>query len=78
MIRFVVTAAHRYTVDALDADFGAPLPACDTVTYEELFTGRDHPAATYIFCDIERLASRELPSPPRSSARWGRCRASGC
>ncbi|MBX9990385.1 hypothetical protein [Phreatobacter oligotrophus] len=60
MIRFVVTAAHRYTVDALDADFGAPLPACDTVTYEELFAGRAHPAATYIFGDIERLASREL------------------
>ncbi len=60
MIVFIVTAAHRYTIDALDADFGAPLPDCRALSYEALFAPSNLPGGTYVFGDVERLSYREI------------------
>lgn len=60
MITFVTTRAHAYTVAALGEDFGAPLPPCRAMPYDELFGLPALPGGTYVFCDIERLSHQEL------------------
>jgi FtsZ-binding cell division protein ZapB len=61
MIRFIVTADHTYTVKVLArAQFGVATPRCEAVSYDELFTAAQVPAATYVFSDIERLSDLEL------------------
>lgn len=60
MITFATTRAHAYTVAALGEDFGASLPPCRAMPYDELFGLPALPGGTYVFCDIERLSHQEL------------------
>lgn len=59
MIRFVLTADHSYTIQALSR-MGVPLPPCEGMTYDHLFETTNVPSGTYIFCDLERLSDLEL------------------
>ncbi|MCC7276138.1 MAG: hypothetical protein IT561_25955 [Alphaproteobacteria bacterium] len=61
MILFVTTAPHRYTVRSLiHRTFGAEVPDCDVVCYEQLFAATTLPTATYIFTDCDRLFPWEV------------------
>lgn len=61
MIVFVMTRGHEYTVAPLaNRSFGFKLPEVRTASYDRLFRARKVSAATYVFCDIERLAPSEL------------------
>ena len=56
MIHYLVTAAHRYTIDKLlEARAGALPVMIEPVTYEEAFRGRHFSSGTFIFTDLERL-----------------------
>jgi hypothetical protein len=59
MIVFLTTRGHDYCVRTLvDREF-PDLPDCSHISYEDLFLATAIPRATYIFCDIERLAPWE-------------------
>ncbi|MCC7276137.1 MAG: hypothetical protein IT561_25950 [Alphaproteobacteria bacterium] len=61
MILFVTTAAHRYTLRSLvGGTFGAEVPECDAVSYEQLFAATTLPTATYVFTDFDRLFPWEV------------------
>src|SRR5262245_8760469 len=61
MIHFVVTRPHSYTITPLMGScFGAEIPPCKALPYDELFCSRRLRGGTYIFCDIERLSNPEL------------------
>jgi hypothetical protein len=59
MIVFVVTLGHNYTVASLVGRAFPDLPECAVQFYETLFLADSVPVATYVFCDIERLAAWE-------------------
>lgn len=60
MIAYLVTAAHRYTIDTFLDTWGRELrPRFQVVTYEELFAGAPLRAGTVIFTDLERLDAGE-------------------
>jgi hypothetical protein len=59
-ICYIVTAAHRYTIDKLLAACDGQLPVqILPITYGELYTGLQLPRGTMIFTDLERLAPGE-------------------
>lgn len=61
MIVFITTRGNGYTLKCLvDGTLGAPSPKCRITHYERLFGAWRLPRATYIFCDLERLAPWEL------------------
>jgi hypothetical protein len=60
MIRFVLTAGHGYTIQALGGRMGIGIPPCEGMTYDHLFETDRLPAGSYIFCDHERLSDMEL------------------
>lgn len=59
MILFLTTRGHEFGVKLLVEKAFPDLPDCRTMTYEEMFLTTSLPVATYIFCDIERLAPWE-------------------
>ena len=59
MIVFLTTRGHEFGVKLLVEKAFPDLPECRTMTYEEMFLATSLPVATYIFCDIERLAPWE-------------------
>ncbi|MGE0718057.1 MAG: hypothetical protein AB7P02_21600 [Alphaproteobacteria bacterium] len=78
MILFVTTAAHRYTVNSLvDRTFGADVPHCAVVAYEELFAAATIPTATWIFTDLDRLFPWEV-AIAGEIFRWMRGRGLRC
>lgn len=60
MIRFVLTAEHSYTIQALGGRMGPDAPPCEGLTYDHLFETDHLPAGSYIFCDHERLSDTQL------------------
>ncbi len=61
MIVIITVRGHEYTFASLvDGSYGFALPRVRTMTYERLLTARRVPRATYIFTDLDRLASWEL------------------
>ncbi len=60
MIRFVLTAGHGYTIQALGGRMGSGIPPCEGMTYDHLFETDRLPAGSYVFCDHERLSDPEL------------------
>lgn len=59
MILFLTTRGHEFGVKLLVEKAFPDLPDCRTMTYEDMFLTTSLPVATYIFCDIERLAPWE-------------------
>jgi hypothetical protein len=59
MIIFLTTRGHEFGVKLLVEKAFPNLPECRTMTYEDMFLAKSLPAATYVFCDIERLAPWE-------------------
>jgi hypothetical protein len=61
MIRFIVTAEHGYTFNALTNGkyAGARLPV-EIWSYPRVFSAKALPPGTWIFCDLERLSVWEL------------------
>ncbi len=59
MILFLTTRGHEFGVKLLVERAFPALPECRTMTYEDMFLATDLPVATYVFCDIERLAPWE-------------------
>jgi len=59
MIVFLTTRGHEFGVKLLVERAFPDLPECRTMTYEDMFLATTFPVATYIFCDIERLAPWE-------------------
>lgn len=61
MIVFLTTEACMYTLQSLTgARFGCALPEIRVESYERILRQPKLPAATYVFCDLERLAHFEL------------------
>jgi hypothetical protein len=61
MIVLITTRGNGYTLRSLaDGTFGFPVPRCSVTHYERLFGAWRVPRATYVFCDLERLAPWEL------------------
>lgn len=59
MILFLTTRGHEFGVKLLVEKAFPDLPDCRTMAYEDMFLATSLPVATYIFCDIERLAPWE-------------------
>jgi hypothetical protein len=59
MILFLTTRGHEFGVKLLVERVFPNLPECRTMTYEDMFLETAFPVATYVFCDIERLAPWE-------------------
>ena len=60
MLIFVTHRDHEYTLTALSGPGYSGMPTHRIMSYDALFAEQDAPAATYIFCDHERLSDLDL------------------
>jgi hypothetical protein len=73
MIVVLTVRDHQNTFACLrDGKFGFPAPDVRTMAYEDLFSARRVPRATYVFADLERLATWELSLAARHYRRMTR------
>ena len=59
MIVFLTTRGHEFGVDTLVERAFPDLPECRAMAYEDLFLAASVRSATFVFCDIDRLAPWE-------------------
>ncbi len=59
MILFLTARGHEFGVKTLVEHVFPDLPECRTMCYEDFFLAVAVPVATYVFCDIDRLATWE-------------------